>query len=480
VVPFNCTKSTTLWTDASSLHGMGYALVQEGRLIQAGSRSLIDAETRYAVVELEATAVAWSIKACRHYLLGCPHFIVKTDHRPLVGLFAKDLSTIDNSRLQRIRESVLGYVFTVEHVPGKTNAAADALSRFPIQVASMLTPSKDTLEDEELDDPALADLVKATATDAELQELKRYIRGGVPHSGLPGSLASYRPWLQQTCMHKTGLLLVDGKRIIVPRVSRASILKAIHQAHPGLQRSLSLGRRHYVWPGMRNDIAQAVGACNECQTVRQAKPVERPPLNRAVRRPMVAVSADLCESKGRHFLVVIDRFSGFPLVARLQAKTTTAVVGILEKWFNEFGWPLNLGSDGGPQVRQDFEEWCAANSILFELSSAMNPTSNGLAEAGVKRVTHLLDKVDGPSSFFRGLLALRNTPMANGRPSPARAFLSRDLRVPGLPTAPSSDVYAPKRPTLAFQPKRGAGPTARTSLFRRGDKIRVYSPATKR
>jgi hypothetical protein len=59
------------------------------------------------------------------------HFVVKTDHRPLVGLFTKDMVAIDNPRLVRIRESVLGYVLTVEHVPGKNNAAADALSRYP-------------------------------------------------------------------------------------------------------------------------------------------------------------------------------------------------------------------------------------------------------------------------------------------------------------------------------------------------------------
>jgi hypothetical protein len=81
VAPFDLRKPTMLWTDASSLHGMGYTLEQEGRLIQAGSRSLIDAETRHAVVDLEATAVAWAIKACRHYLLRCPTLL----SRPTIG-----------------------------------------------------------------------------------------------------------------------------------------------------------------------------------------------------------------------------------------------------------------------------------------------------------------------------------------------------------------------------------------------------------
>jgi hypothetical protein len=41
-------------------------------------------------------------------------------------------------------------------------------------------------------------------------------------------------------MHKSGLLLVDCHQIVVPRPQRQDILKVIHQAHPGLQRSLSL------------------------------------------------------------------------------------------------------------------------------------------------------------------------------------------------------------------------------------------------
>jgi hypothetical protein len=93
--------------------------------------------------------------------------------------------------------------------------------------------------------------------------LKRCIRGDVPHAGrVQDLLARFRPWSDRISVHKTGLLLVDCRRIIVPKESRSSILKAIHQAHPGLQRSLSLARRHYVWPGMRSDIAQTVSDCD--------------------------------------------------------------------------------------------------------------------------------------------------------------------------------------------------------------------------
>jgi hypothetical protein len=109
VRPFQTDRPTTLVTDASSVNSMGYVLLQDNYLIQAGSRSLSNAEIRYAVIELEATAVAWAVKQCCHYLLGCPSFLMQTDHLPLVGIFKKELASIDNVRLSRIRESLLGY-----------------------------------------------------------------------------------------------------------------------------------------------------------------------------------------------------------------------------------------------------------------------------------------------------------------------------------------------------------------------------------
>ena len=66
--------------DASKLHGIGYVLVQSSigpsnpeRVIQCGSRGLTDAEKNYAVIELEATAIAWSLKKTSYFITGLPN-----------------------------------------------------------------------------------------------------------------------------------------------------------------------------------------------------------------------------------------------------------------------------------------------------------------------------------------------------------------------------------------------------------------------
>jgi len=82
-----------LQIDAFRLRGVGYAL------LQCGLRFLCDAETRYAVVELELVALVWASRKCRLYLLGLPHFSLVIGHRPLVPIL-KDytLNAIDTLR----------------------------------------------------------------------------------------------------------------------------------------------------------------------------------------------------------------------------------------------------------------------------------------------------------------------------------------------------------------------------------------------
>ena len=74
----------------------------------------------------------WAITKCSFYLLGLPNFSAYTDHRPLEGVFQKDLFDLASLRLQRMCEKVAKFSFTVIWVPGKTHLIADALSRAPL------------------------------------------------------------------------------------------------------------------------------------------------------------------------------------------------------------------------------------------------------------------------------------------------------------------------------------------------------------
>lgn len=95
-----------LHTDASRLKGLGYDLLQqhgkEWRLVQCGSCCLSEVETRYVTVELELVAVVWTLRKCRTYFLGLPHFSLVIEHKPLVSILNDyTLDAVENPQLQR-------------------------------------------------------------------------------------------------------------------------------------------------------------------------------------------------------------------------------------------------------------------------------------------------------------------------------------------------------------------------------------------
>ena len=133
------TRQTRLVTDASRLNGLGFVLKQlqdDGiwRPVQAGSRFLSSAETRYAMIELEMLAIAWACAKTANFIEGLPiHlFEIWTDHNPLIAILStQTLPDISNKRLQRLKMKVDHLTFTIKWIQGKDNVEADVLSRHP-------------------------------------------------------------------------------------------------------------------------------------------------------------------------------------------------------------------------------------------------------------------------------------------------------------------------------------------------------------
>ena len=124
---FDPNLPVTILTDASRLHGLGYAMGHfvDGRfrVLACGSKSL-----------MQTQQLSWNVRAFILLSINAlsTTFNVVTDHKPLEVIFKKDLFDIGNPRLQRIREKLLEYNFTVTRVPGKGHLIANALSRAPL------------------------------------------------------------------------------------------------------------------------------------------------------------------------------------------------------------------------------------------------------------------------------------------------------------------------------------------------------------
>ncbi|KAG1667763.1 hypothetical protein GQR58_018270 [Nymphon striatum] len=140
---------------------------------------------------------------------------------------------------------------------------------------------------------------------------------------------------------------------------------------------------HY-WPGMNASIKTLIEGCRTCLEFLPSQSQE-PFLERTIPNvPMTHVGVDLFDAVGKTYIVMVDRYGGYLFVSKIRNASTSAVTNTLLKWFYDFGFPDIIRSDGGPCFRSEFREFCVQYLIKHELSSAYNPTSNGLAEAAVK------------------------------------------------------------------------------------------------
>lgn len=121
-------KPVALQCDAS-LKGLGACLIQNDQPIAFASKSLTDAETRYANIEWELLAIVFGCEKFHTYLYS-RSFVVETDHKLLEMISMKNL-TAALVRLQRMLLCLQQYDLVITYCPGKEMLLADMLSCLP-------------------------------------------------------------------------------------------------------------------------------------------------------------------------------------------------------------------------------------------------------------------------------------------------------------------------------------------------------------
>ena len=479
---FDTTWETRLITDASRLHGLGFILMQtrddRTKVIQCGSRSLSNAERNYSTTELELTAIVWSIQKCNFFLKGIETFEVVTDHRPLVGIFSKTLPQIENPRIARLREKIQDHPFKVQWVAGKDNVIADALSRAQAPTTAEATAL-----------PIFACVLAPAALlqdirddqDTAYKEIGAAFRRGSRCIDLPGDhpARQLKQIWDRLSLSDDGILVVDSSRLYLPPKARPAALARLHDGHCGYKKTLETARDLYYWPTLKYDIRDLIDRCEACQQLRPSQPTE-PFIETKAAHPMEQLSVDLFTVKGKTYMVTADRYSGYICVDMLRDLSTKAVTNNIDKIIQIFGVPVACRTDGGPQFRQPFKDYCATKGITHETSSPYNPQSNGHAEAAVKAAKHLLLK-SSPGDFLTALAAWRNTARGN-KPSPNEMFLGRKVSDGKLIL--SSQLRLPTRPGSSMetdqQIPRESGDQPCQQVFQQGERVRLQNPISKR
>lgn len=119
----------------SSQHAVGAVLLHEypdatQKAVMHISRSLSDTERKYSQIEKEALALVYAVRKFHKFVYG-RHFILNTDHKPLLAIFGSKngVSAHAANRLQRWAVILLDYQFTIKYRNTTTFGEADALSR---------------------------------------------------------------------------------------------------------------------------------------------------------------------------------------------------------------------------------------------------------------------------------------------------------------------------------------------------------------
>ena len=416
----------TVQADAS-LRGLGACLIQKHKgkdqPIAFASKSLTDAETRYANIERELLAIVFACQRFSTYLLG-RSFIAESDHKPLEMIAMKNLANAP-PRLQRMLLELQRYDVTIKYRPGKEMQLADALSRCPARA------SQEIKLDMRVDyiaftKPWIEKLKDSTQRDPILATVYQLTQQGWPHQRRHVPRMARRYWDFRDELSTDDGLLLKGPRLIIPGELQEEYLSRLHEGHLSANKVQENAKQHMYWTGIDADIEDYTKRCQEC-IKRSQVPKEPLQPHDIPEGPWRKLGMDYFAFDGNSYVLICDYFSKFPFLYR--AKTSFwSLRDRLIDLFSIEGYPDEIVSDNGPPFQsKEFAKFLSGLGIKHTTSSPGYPRSNGFIERHIQMVKNMLSKSSNTRSFQEVLADLRTTRIGTGLPSPAEILHGRNL-----------------------------------------------------
>ena len=370
----------------TSLRGLGACLIQQhkgkGQLIAFASKSLTDAETRYANIERELLAIVFACQCFSTYLLR-RSFVAESDHKPLEMIAMKNLANAP-PRLQRMLLELQRYDVTIKYRPGKEMQLADALSRCPVRA------SQEIKLDMRVDyiaftKPWIEKLKDSTQRDPILATVYQLTQQGWPHQRRHVPCLARRYWDFRDELSTDDGMFLKGPRLIIPGELQEEYLSRLHEGHLSASKVQENAKQHMYWTGIDADIEDYTKRCQEC--IKRSQVAKEPLQPRDIPEgPWRKLDIDYFAFDGNSYVLICDYFSKFPFLYR--AKTSFwSLRDRLIDLFSIEGYPDEIVSDNGPPFQsKEFAKFLSGVGIKHTTSSPGYRHSNGFIERHIQTV----------------------------------------------------------------------------------------------
>ena len=229
--------------------------------------------------------------------------------------------------------------------------------------------------------------------------------------------------------------------IVLPKSCIDIVLHELHDniGHPGRDRTLSLIKGRFYWPGYTRDVDNYVKHCFRW-LCRKSRTVKSPVTPILTSHPLELVCIDylLVEPSQKYLLVITDHFTKFAKVIPTKnesAKTTAKV--LMEQFINLYGYPQRIHSDQGRHFDSALiKQLCELSGIAKSRTTPYHPEGNGACERFNSTLLVLLgtlasDKKSRWKEYLNTLVFAYNcTPHQSTDYTPYQLLFGRTPRLP--------------------------------------------------